>query len=163
MALWSTWRPAKVVFLILRTLCQVPYPVEWLLLNAGALQARRCFSFLISSCLPLKINLQRIPDPPCSKSKDYLLPPITTQSIVPFFNKNNDNFCDSCSQWYCSLKLPLQQLPFANEMFINFCSPYVLIDLITTNTSVLLVIVQHARSRAIKLWNICFPSCFNFV
>ena len=101
------WRPAKVVFLILRTLCQVPYPVEWLLLNAGALQARRCFSFLISSCLPLKINLQRIPDPPCNKSKDYLLPPITTQSIVPFFNKNNNKICDSCSQWYCSLKLPL--------------------------------------------------------
>ena len=38
----------------------------------------------------IKINLQGISDPPCGRSKGYLLPPITTQSIVPFYNKTSD-------------------------------------------------------------------------
>ena len=66
------------------------------LLNAGALQARRCFSVLISSRLPLKINLHGISNPSCGRSEVYLLPPITTQSTVPFFNKNNDKIHDNC-------------------------------------------------------------------
>ena len=70
--------------------------IDYLLLNAGALRARRCFSFLISSCLPLKINLHRISNPPCGRFEEYLLPPITTQSIVPFSNKNNDKIRDNC-------------------------------------------------------------------
>ena len=77
-----------MVFLILRVLCQVPYPVERLLLNAGALRAKRCFSFMISSCLPLKFNLRGISNPPCGRSEEYLFPPITTQSTVLITKSN---------------------------------------------------------------------------
>ena len=69
----------------------LPY-IDYLLLNAGALRARRCFSFLILSCLPLKINLHGISNPPCGISEEYLLLPITTQSIVPFSNKTMTKF-----------------------------------------------------------------------
>ena len=84
--------------------------MNYLLLNAGALRARRCFSFLISSCLPLKINLHGISNPPCSRFEEYLLSLITTQSIVRVFNKNNDLICDNwLGRWNTttlSLKLP---------------------------------------------------------
>ena len=62
----------------------VPYSDETE--TVSTLQARRCFCLLVLSCLPLKINLPGISNPPCGRSEEYLLR-ITTQSIVPFFNK----------------------------------------------------------------------------
>ena len=53
-------------------------------------------SFLISSRLPLKLTCKGSLSPPCGRSEEYLLPPITTQSIVPFSNKKKEKFCDSC-------------------------------------------------------------------
>ena len=44
----------------------------------------------------IKINLQGISNPPCGRSEEYLFPPITTQSIVPVFNKNDDKIRDNC-------------------------------------------------------------------
>ena len=136
--------------------------IDDLLLNAGALRARRCFSFLISSCLPLKINLHRISNPPCGRFEEYLLPPITTQSIVPFPTKTMTKFVTIAlvdgPQQHRPLKLPLhiyhyriQRLPFTNKMF-NFCIPYALIDLLTTNTTVLLVRV-HFNTRVVEKLN----------
>ena len=46
--------------------------------------------FLDIVTFTIKIHLQGISNPPCGISEEYLLPQITTQSIVPFSIKNKD-------------------------------------------------------------------------
>ena len=72
-----------MVFMILRALCQVPYPLERLLVNTVTSQ-KSFTEFLDIVTFTIKIHLQGISNTPCGRSEEYLLPPITTQSIVPF-------------------------------------------------------------------------------
>ena len=64
--------------------------------NSGPLTESKgkSWSFLISSCLPLNTSLHGTSSPPQGRSAEYLLAPITIQSIVPFLNKNNEQIFD---------------------------------------------------------------------
>ena len=51
----------------------------------------------------------------------------------------------------------IQWFPFTNERIAKFCSPHVLIEVITTNTTVFFI------THAYKYWIFKFPCHFNFV
>ena len=96
--------------------------------------SQKMLQFLDIVTFTNKINLQGISNLHCGRSREYVLPPITTPSILPFFNKNNDKICDSCpndivfQNCHRISITRIQQLPFTNKMFINFCSPYIGFD-----------------------------------
>ena len=111
----------------------------YLLVTDPALREIRCF---ISSHLRLK---SIVLSPPCGKFVEYLIPSVLMQSMIPFLNINNDKIHDNCfGKWLtttfktagsCIPTTRIQWLPFTDVRFANFCSPYILVEVIDTNTT----------------------------
>ena len=105
------------------------------------------FNFLISSGIALKSREQRTSSPPCARSVEYFLHPVTVQSIVPPRRKNNKHTQDSF-RGECPMIVPsffnshsiligsVFRLSFSDQCLSNHHRPYFFINVVTSNITV---------------------------